>query len=219
MYGQASACTFQRAIASGANSSAPKMMTIVVVAVRSRAWTTIRFQNAWMNAAARTIARVWRANCGSVGRQLKVGALGRSARGRLRDNLLDPLERQLQVVLRVRVADADVVLADLSEGRARERANAAVVEQRVGHLRPVHARARDVREDVESAVWHAATNARNVVQPVDDELAPRAELLDHGLDGVLRPVERLDGGHLLEAARAAHAVDDQLAERIDERLR
>src|SRR4051794_9356179 len=154
-----------------------------------------------------------------VGDLRAVGALGRSARRRLRDDLGNALERELQVLLRVRVADPDVVLANLSEGRARKGAHAAVVEQGVGHLRPVHARATDVREDVESAVWHAATNARNVVEAVDDELASGAELLDHGLDRVLRAVERLDRGHLLKAARAADAVDDQLAERIDERLR
>ena len=36
------------------------MITIVVVAVLSRAWTTMRFQSAWMNAAARTMASVGR---------------------------------------------------------------------------------------------------------------------------------------------------------------
>ena len=46
--------------------------------------------------------------------------------------------------------------------------------------------------------------------------APCAELFDHRLDGVLRSVERFDRGDLLEARRAADAVDDELAERVDQ---
>ena len=61
MNGHASGWTFQRATAIGTNTSAPKRITIVVVAVRSRAATTIRFHSAWMNAAARTM-RVSRAS-------------------------------------------------------------------------------------------------------------------------------------------------------------
>src|SRR5205814_6585517 len=115
--------------------------------------------------------------------------------------------------------DPNVVLAQLAERGAGKGTNTAFVEQLVGHLRAVHARAADVREDVERAMRHTAANARDRVEPVDNELAANAELLDHLFDGILGTVERLDRGHLLEAARAADAVDDQLAERIDERRR
>ncbi len=92
----------------------------------------------------------------------------------------------------------------------------AFVQQLLGELRAGHASATDVWEGVERARWHAASDARNLVEPTHDQITPSAELGGHRIDRVLRPVERFGCGDLLEGARAGHAVDDQLAVRVDE---
>ena len=59
----------------------------------------------------------------------------------------------------------------------------------------------DVREDVERAVRHRGSVTPGIAfRPVDDQVAARAELLDHRVDRVLRPVQRLDRGDLLRSA-------------------
>ena len=58
MNGHASGCTSQRRMANGSPTRTPIASASAVVACVSRARAMIVFQNAWIAAAARTIARV-----------------------------------------------------------------------------------------------------------------------------------------------------------------
>src|ERR671933_3058783 len=83
------------------------------------------------------------------------------------------VQRQVDVVQRVGVAEADEALAVAAEGGARQARDAGLLEQGVGQLAAAEAGAGDVREGVEGAVGFEAAHARQRIQaPHDRRAAP-----------------------------------------------
>src|SRR3989440_8405226 len=92
-----------------------------------------------------------------------------------RDELLDPAESQLQLVLRLRVGEADEALAGVAKRGAGEHGNAGLVQQAAGELVLIESSALDVRKHVEGALGPGASHARDLVDAVDHEVAPVLE--------------------------------------------
>src|SRR6266487_2346409 len=109
---------------------------------------------------------------------------------------------ELQVLPRVGVREPEVALAVGAEGGAREAGDAGLLEQERRELAARDAGAGDVREHVERPVWREAAHARQRRQALDHQVAPRAELLDHRADLVLRSGERRLPGALDEGRGA-----------------
>src|SRR5437660_238421 len=118
---------------------------------------------------------------------------GGSARERLEDRP-HAVERGPEVGLRVGVGKPQIALAMRAERGARERGHAGLVEQPLGDLRRRTLRAGDVREDVKSTARAQALHAGQLVEPIDEDVAPPLELGDHP-PGLLA-LQRGNAGHV-----------------------
>src|SRR5438034_7176977 len=140
----------------------------------------------------------------------------RSARERLEDGP-HALERRPEIGLRGGVGEAQVALAVRAERGARQRGHAGLVEQPLGDLRRGTLRPGDVREDVERAARTQALHAGQLVEAVDENVAPPLELRHHATG--LLALQRGDAGELHEGGRARRRVHHQACDVLDERLR
>src|SRR5919109_4445351 len=134
-----------------------------------------------------------------------------SARAAGGDELLDAPQAELQLVLGLRVGDADEALAGGAESGPGEDRDARLAEEPARQLLLVKTGALDVREDVEGTLRALAAHARDLVEAVDDQVAPVLEHLDHAAHGVLRlrRVQRLDRRDLREGRGTRRRVDHQ----------
>src|ERR671923_162092 len=122
-----------------------------------------------------------------------------SARAAGGDELLDAPQAELQLVLGLRVGDADEALAGGAESGPGEDRDARLAEESARQLLLVKAGALDVREDVEGPLRALAAHARDLVEAVDDQVAPVREVADE--------VDILFREHT--ACRVLRRVDDE----------
>src|SRR5438477_336575 len=100
------------------------------------------------------------------------------------DELLDPAKPQLELVLRLRVGQADETLPAVSKRGAGKHGDAGLVEQAIGELVLVETGTLDVRERIERTLRPRAAHARNFVDAVDDQVPPVLEHLHHAVHRV-----------------------------------
>src|SRR5579863_4020136 len=93
--------------------------------------------------------------------------------------LVDAIQRLLQVLQRIRHAEAQVAFAELSECRARERCYSGLLEQSIGKRLRFPSRLRDVGKGIKRAFRHAAGKALDLIQPGDEHIAAPLELGTH----------------------------------------
>src|SRR5438445_750861 len=103
-----------------------------------------------------------------------------------RDELLDPPEPERELILRLRVREADEAFARVAERSPGKHRDAGLVQQPARELVLVETSALDVRKHVERALGSGAAHARDLVEAVDDEVAAVIECLDHAVHGMLR---------------------------------
>src|SRR5664280_3444821 len=131
----------------------------------------------------------------------------------------DTAERYGDVLARRSVREAQVPLTKRTEVAPGQAGDAGVVQQVVGDLLGRAVEALDVGKDIESAVWLATGDARDGVEPVDNDLPASQELLPHLLDIILRSCQGLDAGNLGERGCAGRRVGDDFGHPVDELAR
>src|SRR5439155_3390581 len=99
--------------------------------------------------------------------------------------LLDPAQPERQLVLRLRVSEADEPFPRRAKRGPRQNRDAGFVQQAARQLVLVEPRAFDVREDVERSLRPRAANTGYVVHAVDHQVAAVLEHLDHAAHRVL----------------------------------
>src|SRR5690348_16910044 len=139
-----------------------------------------------------------------------------SARERL-EHRSHPLERRLQIRLRAGVRKAQIPLAMRAERGAGQRGHAGLVQQPLRNLCRRAPRAGDVRKHVERAARPQALHARQLVEAVDEQIAPPLELRHHAPG--LFALQRRDPRELHERRRARCGIHHQPRDVLDERLR
>src|SRR3984893_6328340 len=87
----------------------------------------------------------------------------------LRHEIPDALKPAQQLVLRLRVRDANVTLARRAECGARQDRNTRFAEQAFGQLTLSESCALDVRKRIERALGPRAADARDGVESIDDQ--------------------------------------------------
>src|SRR5713226_1333107 len=118
--------------------------------------------------------------------------------------LLDPLQPSPQLVLRLRVGDADVPLPRLTERRPGKHRNTRLRQESIRQLPLPKPRALDIRERVEGSLRPRAADAGDFVEAIDDEVPAMLEHLDHSIHRMrrLRRGQRFNGSDLRERGRA-----------------
>src|SRR5260370_5921925 len=100
--------------------------------------------------------------------------------------LLDPLQPPQQLVLRLRVGDADIPLPRLPERRPRQHRNTRLRQQLVGQLPLPKTRALYIWKRVEGSLRPSAANTGDFVEAVADEVPALLEHLGHPLHRMRR---------------------------------
>ena len=77
---------------------------------------------------------------------------------------VDAIERFLDVLDRVRHAEAKITFAEVAERGAGQCSDACVIEERVGQLFRWPSSLRDIREDIERAMWEATGETFDFVE-------------------------------------------------------
>src|SRR5205807_2595129 len=88
------------------------------------------------------------------------------------DVLLDPPQSKLQLVLRLRVSEANESFAPVPERGPRQDRHARLAEQPPRELMLVEAGALDIGEGIKRALRPRASHARNLVDAVHHQVAP-----------------------------------------------
>src|SRR6266508_674036 len=124
----------------------------------------------------------------------------------------DAIECFLDVLDRVRHAEAQVTFPEIAKCRARERRNVRVVKQRVGKFLRWPAGLRDVWENIERSLGQTAGETFDLVEAGDHHVAPFFEFGAHRVHRLLVSTQRLDAGDLREARGARVRVSHQTSD-------
>src|SRR5207253_3764706 len=100
------------------------------------------------------------------------------------------IQRLLDVLDRVRHAEAQIAFSETTEGSAGQRGNACLVEECVGQFLRWPSSLRDVRENVERTMRRAAGETLDFVKATDHHIAPFLKLRSHRINGFLRSAQR-----------------------------
>lgn len=90
--------------------------------------------------------------------------------------LLNTFQGSAEILHRVSDAKTQVSLAELSERRTGEAGDASLFQESVSDSLGFPSSFRDIRENIESSFWHAAGEARNLVQAGDEHIAATLKL-------------------------------------------
>jgi hypothetical protein len=115
---------------------------------------------------------------------------------------VDAIERFFDVLDRVSHAKAKITFAEVAERGAGQCSDACVIKERVRQLFRWPSGLRDIREDIESAMWDATGETFDLVQAGNHDVSPFLEFNAHRIHRVLRTAQRLDPGDLCEAGGA-----------------
>src|SRR5207248_10597889 len=113
-----------------------------------------------------------------------------------------PIECFLDVLDRVRHAEAKITLAEVAECRAGQGSDTCVLEERVGQLFRWPSGLRDIWKDIERAMWDATGEIFDLVRAGNHDVSPLLEFSAHRVDHILRTAQRFDAGDLREAGCA-----------------
>src|SRR5207248_10653129 len=115
--------------------------------------------------------------------------------------------------------EAQVILSESAEARARDRRDPGLVEELALQLAGAVAGPGDIRKGIERAARIDAADARQGIQRRNDDLAPLRKRLDHALNRVPRAFERRDSGPLRRGIDAGMTVDREPLGMREERFR